>query len=312
MARASNGTPPQQGRRPDLLAPEQLAGLGDLEFLARKLVEGFLLGLHRSPHRGFSAEFAELRGYQPGDDLRYIDWRMYARSDRFYVKQFEEETNLRAYLLLDASASMGWSSAPGTLPSKLWYGKLLSAAIAYILLRQSDAVGLAVFDRTIRTHVSPRGGTRQRREILARLDEADARGETGPGDPLRETATRLGKRGLVVLISDLLADPDPTRRALKYLRHRGHQVQVLHLLDPGERDLEAGGREVRYYDPESGEELDVVPGDLRRAYREAVDDAVADWRRALAPHGVDYHVVDTGSPFVGGLRQALRKRARLG
>lgn len=303
---------PTRGRRSDLLPPGHLAGLGDLDFLARKLVEGFLLGLHRSPHRGFSAEFAELRGYQPGDDLRYIDWRMYARSDRFYVKQFEEETNLRAYLLLDASASMGWSSAPESLPSKLWYGKLLTAALAHILLRQGDAVGLAAFDREIRTHLVPRGGARQRRELLARLEPVEPRGETGPGEPLREVAGRLGKRGLVVLVSDLLADPDPTRRALRYLRHRGHQVLVLHLLDPGERDLEAGGREVRYYDPETGEELDVIPGDLRRAYREAVDGAVADWRRALAPHGVDYHVVDTAAPFVGALREALRKRARLG
>ena len=312
MTEPSTATGARRGRRADLLSPEQLAGLGDLDFLARKLVEGFLLGLHRSPHRGFSAEFAELRGYQPGDDLRYIDWRMYARSDRFYVKQFEEETNLRAYLLLDGSGSMGWSSSPGRLPTKLWYGKLLAAALAHILLRQGDAVGLATFDERIRTHLPPRGGDRQQRELLTRLDGVEPQGETHPGDPLREIATRLTRRGMVVVISDLLTDPEPARRALQYLRHRGHQVLVLHLFDPGERDLDAGGREVRYYYPDPGEELDVVPGDMRQAYREAVDGAMNQWRRTLAPHGVDYQVVDTGAPFVGALRHALGKRARLG
>src|SRR5690554_3963659 len=123
-------------RRPDLLGPRELAALGGIEFVARQVVEGFLAGLHRSPHRGFSVEFAEHRAYQPGDDLRYIDWRMYGRSDRYYIKQFEEETNLRAYLLVDASASMAWTSVPGQLPSKLWYAKQLAASLALLLLRQ--------------------------------------------------------------------------------------------------------------------------------------------------------------------------------
>ena len=156
-------------RRPDLLTPRELAALGGLEFVARHVVEGFLAGLHRSPHRGFSVEFAEHRMYQPGDDLRYIDWRMYGRSDRFYIKQFEEETNLRAYLLVDASASMAWTSAPGELPPKLWYAKQLAASLALLLLRQGDAVGMVGFDEVVRAHVSPRGGRRHWLEILRAL-----------------------------------------------------------------------------------------------------------------------------------------------
>jgi len=142
---ADTRTTTRSGARADLLDPHTLSQLGGIEFIAREVVEGFLMGLHRSPHRGFSAEFAELRAYQAGDDLRYIDWRMYGRSDRYYVKQFEEETNLRAHLLIDVSESMGWSSEPGVLPSKLWYAKHLAASLAMILLRQGDSVGLAAF-----------------------------------------------------------------------------------------------------------------------------------------------------------------------
>src|SRR5688500_7554251 len=144
-------------RRPDLLEPRELAALGGLEFVARNVVEGFLAGLHRSPHRGFSVEFAEHRMYQPGDDLRYIDWRMFGRSDRYYIKQFEEETNLRAYVLLDVSASTDWTSQPGALPPKLWYAKQLVASLSLMLARQGDAVGMLAFDAALRTHITPKG-----------------------------------------------------------------------------------------------------------------------------------------------------------
>ena len=145
--------------RPDLLDPHTLSQLGGVELIARQVVEGFIMGLHRSPHRGFSAEFAELRAYQPGDDLRHIDWRMFGRSDRYYVKQFEEETNLRAYVLVDVSTSMGWTSSQGILPTKLWYAKHLAASISLILLRQGDSVGMAAFHDEVVARVAPKGGT---------------------------------------------------------------------------------------------------------------------------------------------------------
>lgn len=297
--------------RPDLLDPATLAQLGGIELLAREVVEGFLMGLHRSPHRGFSAEFAELRAYQAGDDLRYIDWRMYGRSDRFYVKQFEEETNLRAHILLDMSESMGWSSSPGALPPKLWYAKLLAAALALVLLRQGDAVGFAAFHDRVEERVRARGGRRQWNEIVRRLRPLEARGGTSAEGALREVAVRLRRRGLVILLSDLLVTTDTTRTALKFLRHRGHEVLVFHLVDPGERELPAAS-EARFFDPETEEELLVSVADMRAEYREAVAAALAEWERSLRPQGIDYQVVGTDQPLSLALRAYLRKRERLG
>lgn len=296
--------------RPDLLAPGELRGLGGLEYVARSVVEGFLAGLHRSPHRGFSVEFAEHRPYQPGDDLRYMDWRMVGRTDRYFVKQFEEDTNLRAFLLLDASASMGWSSEPDRLPTKLWYAKQLAAALAFLLLRQGDAVGALAFDERVRARVAARGGRRHWAEIGRLLQGAGPGGETGAGTALREAAQMLRRRGLVILFSDLLVDAEETRLALRFLRHRGHEVLVFHLLDPGERELPGVG-DARFVDPESGEELPVTVADLRSEYRDSVEGAIAGWRRSLAPHGIDYVLLDTSRPFVHGLREYMRKRQRL-
>lgn len=304
-------SPSEIHSRPDLLDPGTLASLGGIEFVAREVVEGFLMGLHRSPHRGFSAEFAELRNYQPGDDLRYIDWRMYGRSDRFYVKQFEEETNLRAYLLLDVSASMDWSSRPGVLPSKLWYAKHLAAAMALILLRQGDTVGMSAFHESVVDRVHPRGGRRQWHELVRRIEGLRASGSTLPHTALRDMAARLRRRGLVILLSDLLVEPEETRTALHFLRHRGHEVMVFHLVDPGERELPAAA-DARFFDPESQEELLVNAADIRSEYRDAVRDAIKEWERSLRTQGVDYHVVDTDQPLTLALRAYLRKRERLG
>lgn len=300
-----------RGARLDLLDPAALSKLGGVEFVARQVVEGFLMGLHRSPHRGFSAEFAELRAYQAGDDLRYIDWRMYGRSDRFYVKQFEEETNLRAYLLLDVSESMGWSSDPGTLPDKLWYAKQLAASLALVLLRQGDAVGLTAFHDEVVARVAPRGGRRQWNELAHSLDGLSAVGSTSAEGALRDVAIRLRRRGLVVLLSDMLVAREETLTALKYLRHHGHEVLVFHIIDPGERELPAAS-EARFFDPESGRELLVSVADVRNEYREAVDEALQEWRRELKPQGIDYEVVESDRPLGIALRAYLRKRGRLG
>jgi len=297
--------------RPDLLDPATLAQLGGIELLARGVVEGFLMGLHRSPHRGFSAEFAELRAYRAGDDLRYIDWRMYGRSDRFYVKQFEEETNLRAYILLDVSESMGWTSSPGALPSKLWYAKLLAAALALVLLRQGDAVGMAAFHDRIVQRLQARGGRRQWHEVVRRLRPLEAEGGTSAERALRDLAVRLRRRGLVILLSDLLVATESTRTALHFLRHRGHEVLVFHLVDPGERELPPAS-EARFFDPETREELLVSVPAIRAEYRRAVATALVEWERALKPQGIDYEVVDTDQPMSLALRAYLRKRERLG
>ncbi len=306
----STDTPGSGGRRADLLAPGQLAALGGLELVASRVVEGLLTGLHRSPHRGFSVEFAEHRAYQPGDDLRFVDWRMFARSDRYYVKQFEEETDVRATLLLDSSASMAWSSDERALPSKLWYGRQLAAALALLLVRQGDAVGLTTFDGEVRTRIEPRGGRSHWHRLVRTLEALEPGRGTDAASPLADVAARARRRGLVVLISDLLVDPEPARRALRRLRHAGHEVMVFHLLDPGERELPGVG-EARFVDPETGAEVAASAAELRREYRAAVNAVVGEWRDALAPAGMDYAVIETDQPMALALRHYIRRRDRL-
>jgi uncharacterized protein (DUF58 family) len=252
--------------------PRLLSEIGNLELIARQVLQGFLIGLHGSSRRGRSASFAENRLYNPGDDLRFVDWKVFGRSDRLYVKQFEEERNLRAYLVLDASESMGWRSDVDRLPTKLDYAIMLTACLGLLLLRQSDAAGLVTFDDRVREHVAPRA-------LLA------------------------------VLISDLLVDRDATLKALRLLRHRGHEVLVCHVMDPGERELPAAGEAV-YFDPESGEELRANSGALRRVYHRAVEGALAEWRLELARMGADYHLTPTDRPVGLVLREFLDRRAR--
>lgn len=311
MAASGGEIPGPAARRPDLMAPLHVSALGHLEFLARSIVDGFLIGLHRSPHRGFSVEFAENRPYYPGDDIRFVDWKLYGRSDRYYVKQFEEETNLRAYLTVDTSESMAWVSDAERFVSKLDYARLLAASISLLLLRQGDAVGLIAFDEEIRAHVEARGVLRHVSRVVGELESLEGRGRTGAERALSDVAVRLRRRGLVVLISDLLVDPQATREALHYLRHRGHEVLVFHLMDPAERRLPAAG-DALFFDPETDEELRASSSSLRREYARAVDEAISEWRRECRGMGADYELVTTDTPVGFVLRRYLEKRARLG
>src|SRR6059036_1010280 len=260
-------------QRIDLLDPAEVARIGGIEIVAQGVVEGFLAGIHRSPFRGFSVEFTEHRAYQPGDEPRYLDWKMLARSDRLFVKQFEEETNLRAMILVDASRSMAWRGAPARL-TKRAYGDRLAAALALILLRQRDATGLITFDEAVREVVPARVKSGQWARLV---------------------------RGLVVLVSDLLFDRDLALTALRYLRHRGHQVIVVHLMDPAEAEL-SGPPEVRFRDPESAASVVVRPRELARVYGETVRREIAAWRTACRRHGIAYHHVLTDMPFGMALR----------
>lgn len=268
-------------------------------------MEGALLGQHPSRRRGLSAEFAALRDYRPGDDLRFVDWRMVGRSDRWFVKEFHEETHLSAMILLDASASMGWSSRPGTLPSKGWYASLLAGVLGLLLLRQGDRVGIGVFDEAVRSWLPPRGGRGQETRLLRAVEGVEARGTSAAATPLREAATRLRRRGLVVLVSDLLMDEAPTIRALRALVHQGNEVVVAHLMDPGERRLEGTGRRL-LRDPESGARLQVSAPDAREAYAEAVERSIQTWKRALRGMGAVHHLVDTAEPPSRALLALLR------
>jgi len=297
-----------QGRtRLDLLDPVDVARLGGLEVTTEGVVEGFLAGLHRSPRRGFSVEFAEHRMYQPGDELRYVDWKMLARSDRLYVKQFEEETNLRAMIVCDASRSMAWSGTPEQGLTKLEYAQRLIAALSLVLLRQRDATGLIVFDETVRSVTPPRARFGQWRQLVEKLSGLEAGQGTAAEPALRRVVDQLRRRGLVVFVSDLLLERDLAMTALRFLRHRGHQVLVLHLMDPAEVAL-SGPAEARFEDPETGHAVVIRPRDWASAYDETVRGAVSDWRAACRGSGIGYHRIVTDTPFGQSLRTVLSPR----
>ena len=287
-------------QRLDLLDPAEVARLGGIEIVAEGVVEGFLAGVHRSPFKGFAAEFTEHRAYQPGDELRYLDWRMLGRSDRLFVKQFEEETNLRSMVLVDASRSMAWRGTPERL-TKRAYADRLGAALALILLRQRDATGLITFDEQVRQVIPARVKAGQWNRIVRALIETPDGNGTAAHAALQRLTALLARRGMVVLISDLLFDRDLALAALRYLRHRGHQVVVFHLMDPAEAEL-GGPPEVRFRDSESSVSVVVRPRELARAYAETVRREIAAWRRACRRHGVAYHHVLTDMPFGMALR----------
>ena len=285
-----------------------------MDLRARLVVEGFFAGLHRSPYHGFSVEFAEHRQYMPGDPVRAIDWKLFAKSDRYFVKEFEEETNLRAYLLLDVSASM-WKApkAPGAAETldKLTYASYLAAALSYLMLRQNDAVGLLTFDDAIRRFLPPRSIRRHLVALYDALEDAPSDRETSIAPVLNELAERVRRRGLVILFSDLHdPDIDAVTAALAHFRHRKHEVLVFHILDPSELDFPYQ-RESRFIDVETGDTLDVRPDIIRAEYLEAV----ARWRKRLQDHcrehRIDYIPLDTRTPYDVALLAYLQKRSRL-
>jgi len=290
--------------RLDLLDPFEVAKLGGIEVITEGVVEGFLSGLHRSPRRGFSVEFAEHRMYQPGDELRYVDWKILGRNDRLYVKQYEEETNLRAVVVCDISRSMAWTSAPDAVLPKLAYAQRLIAALGLVLLRQRDAIGLIAFDDEIRTVLPPRARLSHWRQLVQTLATLEAGLGTAAEPALRRVVDQLRRRGLVVFVSDLLLDRELTLKALRFLRHRGHQVLVLHIMDPGELDL-GGPAEARFEDPETHAAVVLRPRDWAGAYRETVRHVVGEWRLACRRHGIGYHRVTTDTPYGVVLREAL-------
>lgn len=294
--------------RLDLLDPYEVARLGGLEVVTSGIVEGFLTGQHRSPRRGFSVEFAEHRMYQPGDELRYIDWKILARNDRLYVKQFEEETNLRAMLVCDASRSMAWRGTATTL-TKLDYATRLLAALALVLLRQRDAAGLIVFDDGVRQVLPPRSRLGHWYTLAAALGAAAPGAGTAAEPALRRVVDQLRRRGMVLFVSDLLLDRDLALKALRFLRHRGHHVVVVHLMDPAEATLD-GASEVRFQDSESDQAVVLRPRDWAADYARTVEATIAEWRAACRRSGIAYHRVLTDQPFGHALRTILAPPGR--
>jgi len=297
---------PPSARERQFLDPAVVARLGNLELKARTVVEGFLSGLHRSPFKGFSVEFAEYRQYIPGDDLSTIDWKVYARSDRHYVKKFEEETNLNCHVMLDISGSMAYGSRGIT---KYQYGQCLAASLAYLMNRQRDAAGLAAFDERIVTMLPASARPGHLNAILVTLDRLELGAETNVSKPLHQLADSLSKRGMVVLISDLLDDPERVIRGLKHFRFRGTDVIVFHLLDPDELAFPFE-RATRFEDMETRDEVLAVPVVVRDHYLKAIGSLIERYKRELGAAGIDYQLLTTDQPLELALLAYLSTRGR--
>ena len=289
------------------LDPAIVARLGTIDLKARTIVEGFLTGLHRSPYKGFSVEFAEYRQYLPGDDLATLDWKVFARSDKHFVKKYEEETNLTCHMLIDVSRSMGYASGEVT---KLQYASFLAGALAYLMHRQRDACGLIAFDEGISALVPASARAGQLRAVLLALERLQLGVGTNVAKPLNDLAAAVRKRGMVVLISDLLDDPQRVLDGLKHFRYRGTEVIVFQVLDPYELKFPFE-HAARFRDMETAEEVMAVPGAVRADYLERMEGLIALYRRELQLSGIDYCLLDTSQPLELGLMSYLMTRRRV-
>ncbi|MCG3180195.1 MAG: hypothetical protein BIFFINMI_02552 [Phycisphaerae bacterium] len=289
----------------DLLDPMALAKLGRLELIARQVVEGFVSGRHKSPYKGFSVEFAEHREYSPGDDIRDIDWRVYGKSDRYYIKQYEEETNLRANILLDASGSMAYA---GKTVSKFRYAQMLAASLAHLMLRQSDAVGLVTYDSTVRRYIPPRSRASHLRAMLEEMSDTQPGGETSLGGIFHDVAERIFRRGLVVVISDLFDDVDRLLGGLHHFRYKRHEVLLIHVMAPEELTFPfTSWTQFRNLE-RADHRLQLDPRSVRDQYLQAVASFVGQLRRETGRMEIDYIQVDTATPFDVALSGYLGRR----
>jgi len=290
------------------LNPVVAARVRRLDLRAKFIVEGFLAGLHDSPYRGFSLEFSEHRRYAPGDDPADLDWTVWARTDRLFVRTFQAETNLAAYLVVDTSRSMAWAGRPDAM-TKGEYATALAAALSLLLARQGDAVGLALVGEGLGRMLRPRGGRRQLVRILAELAGREGAGRTDLAAGLHALARRVKRRSLMLLVSDLLDEPEGVLAAMAHLAHRGHDLVVFQVLDAAERDLDAAGPVV-LEDPETGAAVETDADAIRGAYRRRLEALVAQYERGVRGLRGDFVSVTTSTPFDVALRRFLRERKR--
>lgn len=289
-----------------MLDPVLLNAIGDLELVARVTVDGSASGLHRSPFHGYSAEFSQYRPYRPGDDLKYVDWKLLARTDRIYTKQYRETTNLIAQITVDASASMAYRGAAGI--SKIDYARLLAAALAHLVSSQGDSVGLAIYADGLKNHVQGRGGQAHLRRLLVTLTQMEAGGGTSTAPALRRAVDLLKRRGLLVIISDLYDESDDVREELRRATRIGHEIVVFQVLTREEVEFPFAG-EVELEDLESGRTVLASPASAA-AYRREVAAFLDRWRSRSAVDGIDYTLVTTEMPLDRALRSYLLRRAR--
>jgi len=291
------------------LDPQLFAKVANLKLVARLVVEGVIAGLHKSPYHGFSVEFSEYRKYCPGDDFKNLDWKVFAKCDRYYIKTFQEETNLKCYLVLDTSGSMGFSGDHSL--SKFQYACYSAAAMAYLMIRQQDAVGLVAFDRTIHTYLVPKASPQHLRDILTTLEKLKPSAETNITGAFHELAERIKRRGLIIVFSDLLDDPEGMITGLAHFRHKKHEVVVFHVLDDYEIDFPYDDL-IDFEDMETGQRLQVHARLLREQVRVKVESFLHDVQGRCAEHAIDYVRVRISTPIHLTLINYLSKRSRLG
>jgi uncharacterized protein (DUF58 family) len=291
---------------PLTLDPVLLTALGDLELVARVMVDGTLSGLHDSPFHGHSAEFSQYRHYRPGDDLKYVDWKLFARTDRLYTRQYRETTNLSAQIIVDASRSMAFAGSNGV--TKFQYARLLAAALAHLIAGQGDAVGLAVYDTALRKYVSSRIGQTHLRGLLAALANIEPSGGTAAASSLRRATDLLGRRGLLLVISDLYDEDDEVERELRRAARMGHEIALFHVLTREELEFPFG-RDVELEDMEAGGRILTGPAGAA-AYRRELAGFVEAWRTRCARERIDYTRVMTDQPLDATLRGYILRRTR--
>lgn len=292
---------------PRFLVPEVLARITSLELLARTVVEGFISGLHRSPFTGFSTEFAEYRQYMPGDDLRYLDWKLLGRTDRYYIKKYRADTNSQCHILIDASASMRYTTGEIT---KLQYAQFLGSSLAYLANKQQDAVGLIAFDQEVRTHIPAHTRTGHMRTIFGRMEQIEAGNETRLSEMLHLAAERISRRGIIVVISDFYDEPEAITEALQHLRFKGNDVIVFQVMDKNELDFDFI-EPVLLEDSETVEQIHVLPDVLGDGYRETIRKHLEAVREGCTSNKIDYELLTTDKPLDHALFSFLAKRARM-
>jgi len=285
-----------------------VAMLNSISMKAKLVVEGYIIGQHRSPYHGFSVEFSEHRSYEPGDEVKHIDWKLYGKTNRLYVKRYEEETNLRAHLILDTSKSMSYTS---NKVSKLDYGSYLLAALSYLMISQQDAAGVVLFDEKIRSFVPPKSTPSHLNTLLNILDAPIPGNDTKIESVLHQMAERINKRGLVIIISDLLDEPKSVLKGLKHFRHRKQEVILFHILDRNELEFEFENR-TKFVDMESGEEITTDPWHIKNDYKNLILDVQKYYRRNCRLNKIDYVPLYTDDSLDKGLSEYFNKRQRLG
>ena len=285
-----------------------VAMLNSISMKAKLVVEGYIIGHHRSPYHGFSVEFSEHRSYEPGDEVKHIDWKLYGKTNRLYVKRYEEETNLRTHLILDTSRSMSYTS---NKISKLEYGSYLLAALSYLMISQQDAAGVVLFDEKIRSFIPPKSTPSHLNTLLNVLDVPEPGNNTKIESVLHQMAERINKRGLVIIISDLLDEPKNVLNGLKHFRHKKQEVILFHILDRNELEFEFDNR-TKFVDMESGEEITTDPWHIKNDYKNLILDIQKYYRRNCRLNKIDYVSLFTDDSLDKGLSEYFNKRQRLG